>query len=82
MRGLRHAASGRVGATVVTDPHAAGRPVGPRGEVQLAIADMGVGTIADEGGAVFTGAFGNQEVGACLCGVESRDEDDQKQGFV
>ena len=81
VRRLRHAATWRVGATVVAHAHAARRPVGGRGEVELAIADVRVGAIADEVGAVDAGAFGDQEVGAGLRFPEGDKQDENKEGF-
>ena len=70
VRRLRHAATRCVSATVVAHAHAARRPVGGGGEVEFAVADVRVGAVADHRGAVGTGAFGNQEVGASLRRVE------------
>ena len=81
MRWLWNAASRGVGATVVAHAHAARRPVGGRGEVELAISDVRVGAIADEVGAVDAGAFGDQEIGAGLRFPEGDKQDENKEGF-
>ena len=78
---LRHTATRCVGATVVADPHAARWPVGGRGEVELAITDVRVGAVADEIGAVHTGALGNQKVGAGLCHIEGEGQHEKKKRF-
>ena len=79
VRWLRHTATWRVGTTVVTNTHAALGPVGGRGEVQFAVADMRVGAITDEVGTIDAGTFGNQEVGACLRLAECGKQGDEKK---
>ncbi len=45
-------ASDAVGAAVVYGTHAAWSPVGGRGEIELAVSDVRVGSVGDEVGAV------------------------------
>ena len=81
VRRLRNAATWRVGAAIVANAHAARRPVGGRGEVELTIAAVRVGAVADEVGAVDAGAFGDQEIGAGLRFPEGDKQDENKEGF-
>ena len=76
---LRHAATWGIGAAVVAHAHTACRPVGGRCEVELAIADVRVGAVADEIGAVDAGAFGDEEVGAGLCRAEGGQQGDEDE---
>ena len=59
VRWLWDAASRGVGATVVAYAHAAFGPVGGRGEVEFAVADVRVSAVADEVGTVNRCTFGN-----------------------
>ena len=61
---LRHTAARSVSAAVVANAHAACGPVGGRGKVKLAVADVRVGAVADKVGAIDRCTFGDEEVGA------------------
>ena len=63
---LWNVASDGVGAAVVDGAHAAWSPVGGRGEVELAVSDVRVGSVGDEVGAVDGCAFGHEEVGTSM----------------